>query len=281
MQLGVFAKTFVRSTLDETLDAVCSHRLSCVQFNLSCAGLPTLPDELSAVEARRIGRAAAARGIHLAAVSGTFNMIHPDQDQRRAGLRRLAVLVGACRALGTSLVTLCTGTRDRDDMWRRHPDNDGAAAWHDLVESLGQAIAIAEQHDVTLGIEPEVSNVIDSARKARSLLDELASPRLRIIIDAANLFHAGELPRMRQVLDEAIDLLGSDIVLAHAKDLAHDGAAGDRPAGTGRLDYDHYLRLLRRVAYDGPLILHGLSEAQVPAAVVFLQSKLTELDHLV
>jgi sugar phosphate isomerase/epimerase len=36
-----------------------------------------------------------------------------------------------------------------------------------------------------------VSNVIDSAQKARRLLDEIRSPRLKITMDAANLFHAG------------------------------------------------------------------------------------------
>ena len=38
MQLGIFAKTFPRPTLEETLDAVASHGLTHVQFNMSCVG---------------------------------------------------------------------------------------------------------------------------------------------------------------------------------------------------------------------------------------------------
>jgi sugar phosphate isomerase/epimerase len=40
----------------------------------------------------------------------------------------------------------------------------------------------------------------------------------------------------------------------------HDAAPGRLPlaAGTGLLDYDHYLALLRQAGYDGPLILHSL-----------------------
>ena len=132
----------------------------------------------------------------MAAVSGTFNMIHPDPAQRADGLRRLAVLAAACGALGTRLITLCTGTRDPEDMWRRHPANDTPDAWRDLLASLEVALAAAERHDVFLGVEPEVANVIDSAAKARRLLDELRSPRLKIVMDPANLFHAGELPAM-------------------------------------------------------------------------------------
>jgi len=51
---------------------------------------------------------------------------------------------------------------------------------------------------------------------------------------------------MREVLDEAFELLWPDIVIAHAKDLDQDGEAGHKPAGKGLLDYDHYLGLLRQ-----------------------------------
>jgi sugar phosphate isomerase/epimerase len=250
------------------------HGLACVQFNLACAGLPTLPDALDDATAAGIRRELAARGIAMAAVSGTFNMIHPDPAQRTAGLRRLEVLAAACGDLGTRLITLCTGTRNPENMWRRHPANDTPDAWRDLVASLEVALAAAERHDVFLGVEPEVANVIDSAAKARRMLDELRSPRLKIVLDPANLFHAGELPAMGRILTEAFDLLGGDIVLAHAKDLSRDGEAGQEAAGTGLLDYDAYLRLLRGAGYAGPLVLHGLREEQVDASVRFLRARL-------
>jgi sugar phosphate isomerase/epimerase len=275
MKIGIFAKTFVRKTLDEALDAVAAHGIQSVQFNMACAGLPSMPDEMSVDLAERIRAAHAARVIEMAAVSGTFNMIHPDTAVREAGLRRLGVLAGAARAMGTVLITLCTGSRDAQDMWRRHPDNDLPDAWRDLTASLGRALAIAEQHDVTLGFEPEVANVIDTAEKGRRLLDEMRSPRLKVVFDAANLFRAGDLARMPRVLGEAFDQLGEDIVLAHAKDLSRDGEAGHQAAGTGLLDYDLYLKLLREHGYTGPLVLHGLEESQVGAAVSFLQGKLS------
>ena len=79
---------------------------------------------------------------------------------------------------------------------------------------------------------------------------------------------------MSEILDEAFALVGKDIALAHAKDLDHDGDAGHLPAGHGRLDYDAYLALLRQYGFKGPLLLHGLSEAQVPGCVAFLREKL-------
>lgn len=274
MQLGIHVNTFRRPTLEETLDAVADHGLDCVQFNMAAAGVPSMPERIQEELCDRIAAELAGRELSMATVSGTFNMIHPSGDVRRAGLRRLEAIASRARRLGTSVLALCTGTRDPDDMWQHHPENDTPQAWADLVDSIGKALEIANRHDVTMAIEPEVSNVVDSAAKGRRLLDEMGSARLKIIIDGANLFHAGELPRMREILDEAFDLLGGDIVLAHAKDLDRDGAAGRLPAGRGLLDYDHYLGLLSKAGFDGPLILHTLTEADVSGCVAFLQEKL-------
>jgi len=277
MQIGIFSKTFARSTLADVLDAVAAHGLQHVQFNLDCAGLDPMPDVIDDATCDVIRQALAARGIQMAAISGTFNMIHPDLSQRQLGLQRLRVLAAACKRLDTQVITLCTGTRDSISMWRRHPDNDSTEAWQEMLASMQVAATIAAEFNVTLGFEPEVSNVVDSARKGRRLLDTIQSPHLKVVMDGANVFHAGELPRMRAVLDETFELLGNDIVLAHAKDLSQDGEAGHDAAGTGLLDYDYYLALLQSAGYTGPLILHSLSEAQVDDSVAFLRGKLAGL----
>jgi sugar phosphate isomerase/epimerase len=274
MRLGIFAKTFLRPSLEETLDAVQAHGIDCVQFNMACAGLPSLPEFIEPDLCAAILQALADRQMTMAAISGTFNMIHPDRDRRRDGLRRLRVLLRACQKLGTNIVTLSTGTRDPEDMWRRHPENDSAQAWKDLTASCREALAMAEDAGVVLAFEPEVANVVDSAQKARRLLDEIQSTGLKVVFDAANLFHAGELGRMRAILDEAFALLGRDIVLAHAKDLTHDGEAGHVAAGKGVLDYDYYLLKLRTAGFDGPVILHGLAESEVDDCVTFMRAKL-------
>jgi len=277
MQIGILMGTFARPTLQARLDAVKACGLDCVQLSMGCAGLPAMPDEIPPELAARIRREADARGIAIASLEGTFNMSHPDAEQRQAGLRRLRVLAAACRPLGTSKIHLCTGTRDRTSMWQRHPDNDSPETWRDMVACVREATEIARQADVVLAFEPEVNNVVDSAKKARRLLDEIGSPHLKVTIDAANIFHAGELARMSEVLDEAFALVGKDVVLAHAKDLSHDGDAGHEAAGHGKLDYDRYLSLLHAYGFRGPLLLHGLSEAQVPGCVAFLRGKLARL----
>jgi sugar phosphate isomerase/epimerase len=125
-----------------------------------------------------------------------------------------------------------------------------------------------------LAFEPEVTNVVDSAENARRLLDETRSPHLKVTMDAANLFHTGELDRMAEVLEKAFALAGHDLVVSHAKDLSQDGEAGHEATGHGRLDYDRYLSLLHAYGFDGPLLLHGLPESEVPGCIQFLREKL-------
>ena len=74
---------------------------------------------------------------------------------------------------------------------------------------------------LALGVEVEASNVVNTARRARDLLDACGSDALKIILDCANLFHAGKAhPRfVRETIGEAFALLGGDIALAHGKDI--------------------------------------------------------------
>ena len=274
MQVGIFTRTFNRPTLAEALDAVAAHGIGCVQLNLSAAPDSDMPATIDAELVEQVRVAHAERGIEIAAVSGTYNMIHPNQEVRAEGIRRLALLASVCAALGTDVITLCSGTRDPNSMWRRHPDNDTPEAWRDLLLAMAEVAAIGERHGVTMAFEPEVANVVDSARKARRLLDEIGSARLKVCMDGANIFHTGDLQRMDAVLDEAFELVGSDIALAHAKDLTRDGAAGNVAAGEGLLDYDRYVALLRASGFEGALVLHGLEERQVPACLAFLDGKL-------
>jgi sugar phosphate isomerase/epimerase len=274
-QIGILlATTFTTGTLEARLDAAKACGLACAQVSMACANLPEMPDQIPSDLPGRFRREAAARGIAIASVTGTFNMTHPDAEHRRRGLSRLRVLAEACPGMGTASIHVCTGTRDPNSMWRRHPDNDSPQSWRDMVACMREAADIARQAKLVLAFEPEVNNVVDSARKARRLLDEIGSPHLKVTLDPANLFHAGELPRMKEILDEAFALVGKDIVLAHAKDLDHDGDAGHKPAGHGVLDYGRYVSLLRAYHFKGPLLLHGLTAAQVPGYMAFLRAKL-------
>ena len=121
MKLGIFHKVFARPTLEESLDGVQAAGLEAVQLDLTAAGID--PAALMDADCERIRAAHATRGIEIAALSGTFNIIDPDLEKRRAGMQWLAALAAASGKLGTELITSCTGTRNPDWLWGGHPDN--------------------------------------------------------------------------------------------------------------------------------------------------------------
>jgi sugar phosphate isomerase/epimerase len=235
-RFGVFAKTFSRPSLKGVLDAVVAHGFDCVQFNMACASLPTLPASVPG----DVTQSVLDSKLYVAATSGTFNIIDADLARRERNLERLGVLAGFCAAVGCPIITLCSGTRDPVDMWREHPENGSPEAWSDMIGALEVALRATEAFGITLGIEPEPANVISDAGRARRLLDEMQSPRLKIVMDGANIL---------EPLTEAFDLLGRDIALVHAKE----------PAGR-KMDWPLYFALIHQSGYEGPIILHGFRE---------------------
>lgn len=275
--LGIFSKTFGRPTVETAFREVASRNLPFVQFNFSNAGLPTLPDQIEQPVIDEIRSAMERHSIQIAAVSGTFNLIDPDFELRDQNLRRLAVLATACETLAAPVITLCTGTRNPEDMWRDHPDNATAAAWGEMVEGIRLALWITEPFGVKLAVEPEPGNVMRDVRKARKLLDDIRSPRLGIVFDAANILAGKPDVPQRDVLSEAFELLDGDIALAHGKEFVRDESAARIP-GKGELDWGLYLRLLAKRSYRGPLILHGFAEEYTDDAVSFVRDILRRTD---
>ena len=78
MRVGIFAKTFPGADPRTVLAAVAAAGFPAAQYNLACSGLASLPDAIPAEVPAAVRAASAACGVEVVAVSGTFNMIHPD-----------------------------------------------------------------------------------------------------------------------------------------------------------------------------------------------------------
>jgi sugar phosphate isomerase/epimerase len=275
MQLGIFAKTFP-GDVDDNLAAVADAGIAAVQYNLSIAGLETVPAEVGSTAMAEIAAAADRHGVTLAAISGTFNTAHPDPAVRHDGLDRFPVLAATAAKLGIPIITLCSGSRDPQDMWRRHPDNDTAEAWRDSRASLERLAEIAQDAGVVLAVEPEHTNVVSTAELARKMLSEVGSDHLKIVFDAANLIDTADLSdvTVKSVTSHALDVLGPDIVLAHAKELVIDRSAV--APGQGVLPWSYIIDQLAATGFDGVVVTHGLSAAWVPVAVDTLAPLITK-----
>ena len=273
MKLGIFAKTFDGSTPLAVLSAARDAGYSAVQYNMTCSGLAALPLEITGYVAAAVAEAADMTGVEIAAVSATYNMIHPNATVRERGRKGFEAIASVAREMGTRLLTVCSGSRDAENQWRHHPDNTSEAVWNEMCVEFARLLAIAEAYDVEIGVEPELNNVISSAERARRLIETLGSDRIRIVFDPANLFGLGDMKERRQIIESAVDLLQDRIALAHAKDRRADG--GFAAAGQGVIDFAHYVAALRRAGFSGCLITHGVAASEAPQVANFLKSQLS------
>ncbi|RWC33747.1 sugar phosphate isomerase/epimerase [Mesorhizobium sp.] len=272
MRLGIFAKTFPGTEPAAVLAVVRQAGYDTTQFNLACAGLPSMPDVVPAEAIASIRAAAQSIGVSLAALSGTYNMAHPDKAVRDDGIRRLAVVIEAAAALEIPLVTLCTGSRNAADQWAYHPDNATPDAWSDMAAEMEKALALAEDAGVDLGIEPEQANIVTSASDATRLIAEMGSKHVKIVLDPANLFEYATPGEARAIVAAAIDKAAGHIAMAHAKDRFGDGRFAT--AGQGIVDFPDFVARLKAADFDGSLVTHGLSADEAPHVAAFLRGLL-------
>src|SRR3984957_4884661 len=150
--LGLLSREFPSESLNAHLEAIAATGAKAVQFDLASAVGDTFPPEVSEATLQAINSGFSDRQLTLAALSGTYNMIDPDPPARAAGAEGLNRVITWAPRLGTELVTLCTGSRDPNSMWRRHPDNDDPPAWKDLRVSLYRLLPAADPAVVRRGV---------------------------------------------------------------------------------------------------------------------------------
>lgn len=299
LELGVFAETFRRARVEETFDAMARHGFTCTQWDWAAVpGLESLPFAVPREVARRVGRAAAGSGVRVAAVSMPFNLVRRADVER--AIAQLPAFADAAQAIGCDLLTLCTGSRHPSDPRLPHPANDSAEAWADMIDGLRTLSRLAWRAGVRLAIEPSTSCVVATATRAQRALRELGTDgdQIWIVVDAANLYRFPIDPRRHPgFIDDALVRLAPLVAVAHAGDIACPDSSMDTgfpgcdsyvpvAAGTGILPYAVYLAALVREAPRGtaardsdrvPLILEGLQEDEVGAAVAFLKARIAAL----
>jgi sugar phosphate isomerase/epimerase len=241
-RLGIFARTFPRATPQEVATAVARAGYPLAHWNFAAIGRSTLAGDVDQAQVAAVRSAFDGTGVGIASVSATFNVIHPDVQRRAAQTAQAVRLIGLVPELGAEVVTLCSGTRDPDDMWRAHPGNLANDAWTDLRRTLDQLLMAAARAGVRLGVEPEPGNVVRDAHKAAQLLDELGPDApIGIVLDPANLLSPETISRQSEILAHAVDLLGPSVISIQAKDVVASGYAA---AGAGLMDYPGVFRQL-------------------------------------
>jgi sugar phosphate isomerase/epimerase len=119
-----------------------------------------------------------------------------------------------------------------------------------FLQTLETAGRLAADVGITLAFETGQ----ETADLLRTTLDDLAAPNLKVNFDPANmlLYDMGDPIR-------AVEILGPDIRSVHVKDAIRPTAPGawgqEVPLGKGEVNIPLFINTLKRVGYQGPLVV--------------------------
>lgn len=171
--------------------------------------------------------------------------------------------VDLCVALGAEHFSFAEG---------RLPDGaDEDAIWKRLVRTLKLGGAIAEAKGVTLQIELHPGLIASTPDKAPRLIEEVASPAVRICLDFchANVITQGDPVGMIRACKGALGAI-------HIADGIQVGGL-HLPIGRGEIDVEACINAVKEVGYDGPWVLcmYGCAfpELSLRTAAKFLQER--------
>ena len=133
-------------------------------------------------------------------------------------------------------------------------------------------VRCAEQYGVTIAIEPVIKHIVYDAKRARTVLDEIGSPNLQILLDPVNLLNMENVDAREEVFAEAIELLGKDVAMIHFKDFLRKDAGGQLAAtGAGQGGMGDYRTILRFAKQEKPWVFATLENTTPENSVQCLQ----------
>ena len=183
-------------------------------------------------------------GIRVCSVGVFTNLIEPDDEKLARNLAHFERHMELCALCGIP----CAATECGFD-----PASRGVRAdvyetrFARLRESLSHLCERAAAYNVCIALEPCVLDVVPSAKRMADLIAQVGSPRLKVLLDPANLIaNSSE--------EDIFRYLAPHIAYFHGKD-RHVNDTYGRLVGDGDIDWPLFLSLYHRHTEGVPFIL--------------------------
>ena len=224
--------------------------------------------DLTAARCEAIGRAYRSAGITIHSIGVYTNLIHGDPAERQACLTYFENMMKVGRQIGARTFITEAGH------WEPEKPKSGGAyhfreeTWKQMLATVKQLAEMAERHDATVLMEPSFASFLASAKRTRVFLEEVNSPRIRALLDPANLLEVDDQEEMFHQLAPWIDCI-------HAKDRKLHVAQGVA-AGRGDVDYRKLVTLTLKYTPQAPLILEYVGPENYEQSLQHLQKAIRE-----
>lgn len=225
--------------------------------------------DLTAQRCQAIADTYRSAGVSIHSMGVYTNLIHPDPVERKANLAYFEAMMKVGRRMGVGRFITEAGHYHSDGPAPPVPHHFQEAVWKMTVATGNELAAIADRHDATVLVEPFFRGFFASAKRTRLFLEEVDSPRIRALLDPANLLELNDLEEMFDQLAPWIDCL-------HAKDRKLHVDRGV-PAGQGDLDYGKFVTLAAERTPDAPLVLEYVGSKDYKQALEHLRKTIRDV----
>ncbi|MBM4079380.1 MAG: sugar phosphate isomerase/epimerase [Planctomycetes bacterium] len=195
--------------------------------------------------------------LSVVAVSGYTDLIDPDEQVRERNAAYLERIIDLAPLFDTDIVVTWGGFKHKG---MKRP-------WDEMMEATADIISAAEINGVMLAFELYDERVVGTTEEILCAIESIGSDNLVAVLDPPNTMKPSDLKRQGDYMDELAERLVDCAVLAHAKDvLFRDDQRTFPAAGQGQMDYEAYLRSLRKMSYESYLVVeHVNADTLLPA----------------
>lgn len=219
--------------------------------------------ELGMEQCAAIAKTYRDAGVAIHSIGVYTNFVHPDAEERAANLAYFEGMMKVGAAMGVRTFVTESGHYEPEGPATRTAYHFEADVWPRTVETFKQLAQRAEQYDATVLLEGYFGSFFASAKRLRVFVEEVASPRIRVLLDPANLLELNDLNEMFAQLSPYIDCI-------HAKDRKLHVEAGVA-AGQGDIDYAELVRLAAEHTPHAPLILEYVGPDNYKQSLAYLE----------
>lgn len=246
MQLGIRLHDTTKLPFEERIAQV--HELGFECGHLALAKVidefPTTDEAMTPGLAMYIKNVFARNSVDIAVLGCYLNLANPNKEQLAKTVHRYMAHVRFASWLGCGVVGTETGAPNEE--YKFTPECRTEEALQLFINNLRPVVEYAEKMGVVFAIEPVYTHIVSSPKRARRVLDEIGSPNLQIIFDPVNMLNIENYRNRQEVIEEAIDLLGSDIAMVHLKDFTvTEKGLRSTGCGLGEMDYTAVLKFMK------------------------------------
>lgn len=265
MQIGIRLHDTEKMALPQRLAHTREQGFSCAHVALGKVidDFPIQNTMLTPGFAMYLKRLFAENNLDVAVLGCYLNLATPDRTELAGTIETYKAQIRFASWLGAGVVGTETG--NPNVFYTPDPASRTQEALNYFIKNLSYVVEYAEKMGVTVAIEPVIRHIVYSPERAKQVLRAIASPNLQIILDPVNLLDETNVADQKDVVKNAIDILGEDVAVIHVKDYdVKDGNVISMAAGQGIMDYSDLIHFMKK---DKPYI-HATLEDTVPENAV-------------